>query len=59
LVITDREGNLKNVYRLNPKIYKKPEGITFTPTGDMIISNEVFLEDYSTLLILKNKKKAK
>ena len=58
LVITDREGNLKNVYRLNPKIYKQPEGITFTPAGDMIISNEIALQDHATLLILKNKKKA-
>ncbi|MEO5944384.1 MAG: SdiA-regulated domain-containing protein [Ferruginibacter sp.] len=59
LLITDREGNLKNAYRLNPKIYKQPEGITFTPAGDMIISNEISLQDHATLLILKNKKKAK
>ncbi|MEO7047628.1 MAG: SdiA-regulated domain-containing protein [Ferruginibacter sp.] len=59
LLITDREGNLKNAYKLNPKIYKQPEGITFTPAGDMIISNEVFLGDHATLLIFKNKKKAK
>ena len=57
LVITDRNGNFKDVFELNPKIYKQPEGLAFTPAGDMIISNEVFLEGYATLLILKNKKK--
>lgn len=59
LVITDRNGNFKDVFELNPKIYKQPEGLAFTPAGDMIISNEVFLEGYATLLILKNKKKGK
>ena len=59
LVITDRLGNFKDVFKLNPKIYKQPEGLAFTPEGDLIISNEVFLEGYATLLILKNKKKGK
>ncbi|MDB5203853.1 MAG: hypothetical protein JWQ27_3262 [Ferruginibacter sp.] len=57
LLITDSRGKFKDVFELNPKIYKQPEGLTFTPAGDLIISNEVFLEGYATLLILKNKKK--
>jgi hypothetical protein len=40
LVITDVNGNFKNVYRIDPGIFKQPEGITFTPSGGMIISNE-------------------
>ena len=57
LLITDKSGKLKKLYTLNPKIYKQPEGIAFTPAGDLIISNEVFLENHATLLILKNKLK--
>jgi uncharacterized protein YjiK len=57
LLIIDISGQVKDMYSLNPKIYKQPEGIAFTPAGDLIISNEVFLENHATLLILKNKKK--
>jgi hypothetical protein len=59
LVILSPEGKFKSVYKLNPKIYKQPEGMAFTPQGDLIISNEVYLEGYATLLIMKNKKKGK
>lgn len=57
IVILDSTGTFKELYKLNPKIYKQPEGISFTPAGDLIISNEVFLEGHANLLILKNKKK--
>ena len=57
IFIQDEQGKLKDVITLNPKIYKQPEGIAFTPAGDLIISNEVYLEGYATLLLLKNKKK--
>jgi uncharacterized protein YjiK len=57
LIIADRSGHIKEIFDLNPKIYKQPEGIAFTPTGDLIISNEVFLEGHATLLMLKNKLK--
>lgn len=57
LLIIDNKGQIKEMYNLNPKIYKQPEGIAFTPAGDLIISNEVFLENHATLLILKNKMK--
>jgi len=57
LIIFDAGGKFKELYKLNPKLYKQPEGLTFTPAGDMIISNEVFLEGYANLLIFKNKKK--
>ncbi len=57
IVILDSTGTFKDLYKLNPKIYKQPEGISFTPAGDLIISNEVYLEGHANLLILKNKKK--
>jgi hypothetical protein len=57
LVVLNSKGELQELYKLNPKIYKQAEGIAFTPWGDLIISNEVFLEGHATLLILKNKKK--
>lgn len=40
LVVADLYGVPKAVYRIKPKLYKQPEGITFTPRGDLIISNE-------------------
>ena len=52
----DAEGKIKDVIKLNPKIYKQPEGMAFTPSGDLIISNEVSSEGYATLLLLKYKK---
>jgi DNA-binding beta-propeller fold protein YncE len=57
LVVTDRQGKFKEVYVLDPGIYKQPEGITFTPAGDMIISNESHETGLANILILKNKKK--
>jgi hypothetical protein len=40
LVISDLNGVPKQVYKINPKLYKQPEGIAFTPRGDLLISNE-------------------
>lgn len=55
LVIADTSGKVKSVYPLDPSLYKQPEGIAFTPRGDLLISNEVNLGEFATLLILKNK----
>lgn len=40
LVVADVNGKFKNVYRIDPGIFKQPEGIAFTPDGGMLISNE-------------------
>lgn len=57
LVIADRNGKVKEAYPLNSKIYKQPEGITFTPWGDMLISNEAGESGNPNILIFKPKKK--
>ena len=57
LVVTDRQGKFKELYQLDPAIYKQAEGIAFTPWGDMIISNESHGTGSATILIIKNKKK--
>lgn len=40
LVIADVNGIPKKVYKINPRLFKQPEGLTFTTKGDLIISNE-------------------
>ena len=40
LVILNKDHSVKNCYKVNPALFKQPEGITFTPRGDLIISNE-------------------
>lgn len=40
LVISDRNGIFKKAYPIDPAMFKQPEGITFTPSGSLIISNE-------------------
>ena len=57
LVIADRNGKVKDVYTLDPTTFNQPEGITFTPSGDLLISNEKGDEDAATLLIFKPLKK--
>ena len=57
LMIFSPALEFKEVYKLDPVIYKQPEGITFTPAGDLIISNESHKEGSAQLLIMKNKKK--
>lgn len=40
LLVTGPRGKLKEIVKLDPQLFKQPEGITFTETGDLIISNE-------------------
>jgi uncharacterized protein YjiK len=58
LIVTDSKGATKEVYTLDPKLFPQPEGIAFTPWGNLIISNEAG-DKYgtATLLIFKPKKR--
>lgn len=40
LLVTGRHGKLKQIVKLDPHLFKQPEGITFSRKGDLIISNE-------------------
>ena len=40
LIILNRRGKVQDVKELDPKIFRQPEGICFSPAGDMFISNE-------------------
>lgn len=40
LLVIDRNGDLVALEQLDEVLFKKPEGITFLPGGDMLISNE-------------------
>jgi len=40
LVVLDKDHSLKSCYKLDPGLFKQPEGLTFNPQGDLIISNE-------------------
>jgi len=40
LLVTDSAGSIKHLYQLNSQEFSQPEGITFTPSGELYISNE-------------------
>jgi uncharacterized protein YjiK len=40
LIILNLSGKVQNVIELDPKLFRQPEGICFSPKGDMFISNE-------------------
>ena len=56
LVVTDRAGVVKNVYPLDPEVFRQPEALAFSPLGDMIIANEAGEGEAANLLIFKYQK---
>lgn len=40
LLVVDRQGGLAALHQLDAKLFPKPEGITFLPSGTLLISNE-------------------
>ena len=40
MAVFEKSGKLVNFITLDPTLFNKPEGITFLPNGDMIITNE-------------------
>lgn len=59
LVVANTDGKIKKVYPLNPKLFKQPEGLAFTPNGDMLISNEAADIGAANILIYKYKRQYK
>ncbi|CAN5739737.1 hypothetical protein BH11BAC4_BH11BAC4_25490 [soil metagenome] len=59
IAVLSKRGLFKQLYKLDPGIYKQPEGITFTPQGDLIISNEQAETGFAELLVMKNKRKGR
>ena len=55
LVVADRKGKVKDAYHLDPSIFTQPEGITFTPSGNMFISNEAGEDKPATILFYQFK----
>jgi hypothetical protein len=55
LVIAEPDGKIKDVFELDPVLFKQPEGLTFTPEGDLLISNESAGMGPATILLFKYK----
>src|SRR4029079_18374811 len=53
LVVFSKDHEPKGVYHLDPKTFKQPEGLTFTPKGDLLISNEASNSGTPDILIFK------
>jgi hypothetical protein len=53
LVVADKNGTARQVFRLDRGTFKQPEGLTFTPGGDMIISNEAADEGVANIMVFK------
>ncbi len=55
LVVADHDGKVKDVFQLDPKLFKQPEGLAFTPSGDLLISNESAGIGPATIVLFKYK----
>jgi uncharacterized protein YjiK len=53
LVILNKDHSVKNSYKIDPVLFKQPEGMTFTPKGDLIISNEAADRNAADILFFK------
>ncbi|MEO7802879.1 MAG: SdiA-regulated domain-containing protein [Ginsengibacter sp.] len=56
LVVMDMKGKVLHVAKLDPDLFKQPEGLTFTPSGDLLISNEWAEEGSANILFYKRQK---
>ncbi len=55
LVVAERNGAVKEVYHLDPSVFNQPEGIAFTPGGNLFISNEAGKPNPATILFYQYK----
>ena len=54
LLIIDRSGKIKKIHLLDPEEFEQPEGICFSPSGRMFISNESISGSASILEVKLN-----
>jgi uncharacterized protein YjiK len=40
LMVLGPQGEIRHCVPLSPRVFRQPEGICFTNTGDLVISNE-------------------
>ncbi|MNC99191.1 hypothetical protein D3C83_173920 [compost metagenome] len=58
LVVTDKKGKVEHAIPISPIAFPQPEGLTFSPNGDLYISNEIATEERATILLFPfNQKK--
>ena len=55
LVEVDRTGKILHAEKIHNKLFPQPEGICFTPKGDLMISNEGRDSNHGTILRFKQK----
>jgi uncharacterized protein YjiK len=53
VAVADKNGKVEKVYKINPKLFKQPEGLSFTPEGHLLISNESAGIGASNIFIFK------
>jgi hypothetical protein len=53
LVVADKNGIPEKVYKISPVLYKQPEGLTFSPEGHLLISNESANTGAADIMIFK------
>jgi uncharacterized protein YjiK len=59
LVIASADGEIKEVYPIDPAMFRHPEGLAFDPAGNMYISNEAEELSPANILFFEYKKDAK
>jgi uncharacterized protein YjiK len=56
LLVTDRQGNPISVFDISRKLFEQPEGVAFTPNGDLYISNEKGKKSAATIVVYRYRK---
>lgn len=56
LLITENDGTTKELFMLKPEEFGNPEGLTFSPEGDLYISNEAESGPANILKVSLNRK---
>ena len=55
LLVMGESGNIKDLHNLNKTIFVQPEGITFTPSGELYIASKGVKEEPGMLMLVQFK----